>query len=105
MPGSNPAYVMPPVTVGPCIWFEAPGIGACAGLITEVNQRSCGILVFPPGSHGGVLKEAVRHASDPEYPKLTYPSGVWDYTDSQKATQFLVECINTPIKGEERKRT
>lgn len=88
---SPKTFEMPKAQVGACIWRPRPGGEPAPALITYVGSRAVSCVIFPPDSRQFLLRDGVRHESDPE---LSNPhasdAGCWDYTEEQKQIRMLL---------------
>ena len=76
----------PLVYVGQIVrWKPHPGsAGGFPALVVTVGDFNIGLLVFAPGTVGGIPHDGVLHESDPRFtPERYQDEGVWGYTEDQ----------------------
>lgn len=88
---------MPKASLGPCVWYPQPGHEPSAGMIVQVGDRSVSVIVLSPYNRAGVIKDGVRHISDPDLSSkpTAVSAGCWDFTDDQKALRALQAELGT----------
>jgi hypothetical protein len=92
---------MPPISIGdPCVWRHSPGHAATAAQVTRVGREAVSLILFPPDSRGGVVKDGVRFIGDPELPRLAHnDTGCWDYTARQKLVNVVLDGLLPDSEG------
>jgi hypothetical protein len=93
-----PKYTPPPVSLGQMvIWWDGgksdtsvPFTAAVSGLGTE----ALALMIFPPSSHNAMVRDGVRHDSDPNRsPQQDVECGTWEYTEETLRLQRLEATV------------
>jgi hypothetical protein len=80
-------------------WFPHgdPGQEPWTALVTKVNAHSLRLHVLSPSNKDGIVKDGVRHMSDPTvHNEETKLQGGWDHTPQ---TKLLVNYFGPELKG------
>jgi hypothetical protein len=85
-------YVMPRPCVGQTVlWSFNPGSEQCPAVVTKVGQDSVAVCVHVESLKDHLLKNGVRHTTDPWLAKFPqHEGGCWDFTTWDK---MLVERL------------
>lgn len=79
------AYTMPTALLGPCLWYHAKNEEPMLGMITQTGYRSVMVSILAPDNRGLLVKDGVRHLSDPDLFNMPeHKEGCWDYVEEAK---------------------
>jgi hypothetical protein len=70
-------------------------VGAVAGVVTKIGERSIGVLLFNDLMPTLTPKDGVLHSADPRLARMVEnDGGVWDYTLRDKELMVAFESVN-----------
>lgn len=89
----------PAIGLGLCVWRDRPDGEAYPAIVTKPGAI-ISVIIFPPETRAGIVKDSVRHIKDPRRAEFAHLNkGCWDYTEEYKAITSLAKLIaGTPKK-------
>lgn len=100
MPPAPAQYKAPRAPLGLVLWSAGIGHEWFPAIATKVGDNSIRVMVFPIDSRVAMVRDSVRHASDPQFPMLLDKTGgIWDYTDEHKLLAGLAQIALTDEDG------
>jgi hypothetical protein len=85
-------YQMPIPESGLVYWLNDPGSRERSiALVVGIGSRSIDVLVFTPTFRNGLLRQNVRHTSDPDYARMIDKFGVFELTDFELKVRSIIE--------------
>ena len=90
----------PRCPLGLVLWSPGLNMEWFPAIATQVGGECIRVMVFPVESRVAMVKDSVRHVSDPMFPRLLdQTGGVWDYTDEYKLLAAVAQIVMPDKEG------
>lgn len=87
-------FVQPPVSLGDVVLWRhnRASVDPAPALVTRVGPMAVSVLIFATDSKNGIIRDGVRHESDPTAATVISDAGVWSYSESGKLLSALAQA-------------